>query len=108
MERVREITVAEASAMLAAAEPATWLDVRESWEIEIASLPGTLALTEELVGDLLESADREAPFVFLCHHGIRSVGAAAFFRDRGFTNVCSVTGGIDAWSREIDDTVPRY
>jgi monothiol glutaredoxin len=46
--------------------------------------------------------------VFHCHHGGRSQSAAEHFRGRGFTNVHNMAGGIDAWSREVDATVPRY
>ncbi len=46
--------------------------------------------------------------VTYCHHGIRSVSAGAFLERLGFTNVHSLTGGIDAWSCEVDPGVPRY
>ena len=46
--------------------------------------------------------------VFHCHHGGRSQRAAEYFRDQGFRNVHNLVGGIDAWSQEIDSSVPRY
>ena len=46
--------------------------------------------------------------VFHCHKGGRSQQAAEYLRRKGFTNVHNVTGGIDAWSQEIDPQVPRY
>jgi rhodanese-related sulfurtransferase len=44
----------------------------------------------------------------LCHHGARSLSVAAWLRNQGFTKAQSISGGIDAWSRSIDPTVPRY
>jgi rhodanese-related sulfurtransferase len=46
--------------------------------------------------------------VFVCHHGVRSLDAAAFFAGHGFQNVRSMNGGIDAWSLEVDPELPRY
>jgi monothiol glutaredoxin len=56
----------------------------------------------------LEALDRDTLLVFHCHHGIRSQGAAEHFVAKGFTNVCNVAGGIDAWSLQVDANVPRY
>jgi len=48
------------------------------------------------------------PIVVYCHHGIRSLSAAVFLEQSGFSNVASLRGGIDAWSIEIDPRVPMY
>ena len=55
-----------------------------------------------------EALPKDTPIAFLCHHGNSSRGAAEHFRALGFTDVHNVEGGIDAWSREIDPSVPRY
>jgi len=44
----------------------------------------------------------------ICHHGSRSLLVAAFLQQNGFDAVINLTGGIDAWSREIDLSVPIY
>jgi len=54
------------------------------------------------------AAPAGASVVVYCHHGIRSQSAAAFLERSGFSDVSSLTGGIDAWSCEVDPTVPRY
>jgi monothiol glutaredoxin len=46
--------------------------------------------------------------IFLCHHGVRSLDAAAYFVGHGLENVRSLRGGIDAWSQEVDPNLPRY
>ena len=43
-----------------------------------------------------------------CHHGGRSLRVTQFLRAKGYTAVSNVKGGIDAWSREVDASVPRY
>jgi len=56
----------------------------------------------------LSELPKETKIVFVCHHGPRGVNAAEQFLSQGFTNVHNVTGGLDAWSTEIDSSVPRY
>jgi len=56
----------------------------------------------------IEKLPRDARLVFHCHHGGRSQAAAEHFAALGFENVHNLAGGIDAWSREVDPSVPRY
>ena len=56
----------------------------------------------------LESMPKETALAFICHTGNRSQVAGEYFRKQGFTNVSNVAGGIDAWSKEIDPSVPVY
>jgi sulfur-carrier protein adenylyltransferase/sulfurtransferase len=85
----------------------TVLDVREPWEAEIASLPGSvlapLATLDAVVGNL----DRMKPVVVYCHLGIRSQAACELLVARGF-DARSLAGGIDAWSRLVDAGMARY
>jgi len=85
------------------------LDVREPWEFQTASLPDSLLMP---MGDVTSRAhaelDPDAHIVVLCHHGQRSLSVAMWLRREGFERAQSLAGGIDAWSRTIDPTVPRY
>ena len=56
----------------------------------------------------IEAMPKDTALAFLCHHGNRSNLAAEHFRKNGFTNVSNVAGGIDAWSKEIDSSIPLY
>jgi adenylyltransferase/sulfurtransferase len=90
--------------------PVVLVDVRQPWENQLAALPNSLHIP---LGDLAPrskeiAADAPALIVVYCHHGIRSLSAGAFLERLGFTNVHSLTGGIDAWSCEVDPTVARY
>ena len=58
--------------------------------------------------DRLAALPKDLPLAFLCHHGNSSRQAAEHFRGLGFHELYNVEGGIDAWSAEIDPTVPRY
>lgn len=103
-----EIPVAEAARIHASDSETRFIDVRETWERETAVIARTEQLTEALVDELLAAPDRDAEIIVVCHHGIRSLQAAAFFAERGFTNVRSMTGGIQAWSEQIDNSIPTY
>lgn len=107
---VREIDVHDLARRLAAAEPLYLLDVRQPWEHELAALPGgVLVPLPELAARAGEVRPPPgAPVVVYCHRGIRSLSAAALLEGRGFANVVSLHGGIDAWSRHVDPAVPRY
>jgi adenylyltransferase/sulfurtransferase len=84
------------------------LDVREPFELAIASLPGSRHVPLQQLPARLGELDGHAEIVTLCHHGIRSAQALALLRSAGFSRVRNVTGGIDAWAREVDREMPRY
>jgi rhodanese-related sulfurtransferase len=89
--------------------PPILLDVREPWEFQIASLPGSLLMP---MGEVTSRAHQElspdADIVVLCHHGVRSLNVTMWLRNQGFDHAQSLAGGIDYWSRAIDPTVPIY
>jgi monothiol glutaredoxin len=104
---VREMDVRELAARLAGAERVTLVDVRTPEERALAHIEGSRLLDASLAAQL-ERLEKDTLLVFHCHHGGRSLSAAQHFAARGFTNVWNVSGGIDAWSREVDPGVPRY
>ena len=104
---VRQISVADLKALVEGEASYELVDVRTAAEQAIAALEGFRLLDQAYHDQLLQS-DRESSIVFLCHHGIRSQQAAAYFRQQGFRQVYNVQGGIEAWSLRIDPTVPRY
>ncbi|MBI4229987.1 MAG: rhodanese-like domain-containing protein [Planctomycetes bacterium] len=103
-----QISPKDAAALLKKDAKARLLDVREEWEAQAASIPGASLLTKDLSQEIMAKAPKDTPLLFHCHHGIRSLDAASYFAGHGFTNVRSVTGGIDAWTRDVDPSVPRY
>ena len=84
------------------------IDVREPEEFAWAQITGAelLPLSEfQNWHDRLDPADE---FVFICHHGVRSAQVCSFLAHGGFKNLWNLSGGIDAWSIEVDRNVPRY
>jgi rhodanese-related sulfurtransferase len=103
-----QISVKDAAALLKSDKSAKLIDVRTEEEFQIASIKGALLInTDEAVATVM-GWPKETPVVVHCHSGHRSMDAAAYLIGHGFTNVKSMTGGIDAWSAEIDPSVPRY
>jgi monothiol glutaredoxin len=85
----------------------TVVDVRPAADRARAPFAGAQVLDAETMARL-GALPKETPLAFLCHHGVSSRGAAEHFRGLGFRTVWNVEGGIDAWSREVDPSVPRY
>ena len=107
---VPEISVAEAQARLTGPHPPRLIDVREADEYAAAHIPGAelLPLTQWPDNDVEKLTQPAQALLIQCHHGGRSARAAEFLLRNGFTDVTNLAGGIDAWSVEIDPTVPRY
>lgn len=86
----------------------TVVDVREPWELERASLHGALSIPLGEIPDAAESLDKSREYVMMCHHGMRSEVATEWMRNHGFTSVSNLEGGIDAFSRLVDPSIPQY
>ncbi|NYF36517.1 Grx4 family monothiol glutaredoxin [Stenotrophomonas sp. JAI102] len=104
---VQELSVRDADDQLRAGS-ITVVDVRPADERAIAAINAPF---ETFDGDnraRLEALPKDTALAFLCHHGGRSAQAAEQFRALGFTKVSNITGGIDAWSNDVDNGVPKY
>jgi monothiol glutaredoxin len=110
-QAVRPISAPELAEKMAQARAAGQVfhlyDVRTEEEVERAFIAGAVLLEDE-VADEIAALPRETPLYFHCHHGIRSQRAAEHFVDLGFREVYNLTGGIEAWSEQVDPAVPRY
>lgn len=84
------------------------LDVREPWEIERACLPQALCIPMRDLPARLQELQPDRDTVVLCHHGIRSRSACLLLERCGFAKVWNLTGGIDAWARQIEPAMPIY
>ena len=104
-----EITPTEVKRRLEAGEELSLIDVRELAEHQICQIDGATLIPMRDVSqqfDRLEEAPM--PLIVFCHHGVRSLTVVSWLREQGLTECLSMTGGIDAWSREVDPTIPRY
>lgn len=103
-----ELSVEEVQAKQARGESFRLIDVRNPHEWDIVHLEGaTLIPLSELPNRLQELSSNES-LVLHCHKGVRSMKALNILRDAGFTKLKSMKGGIDAWSTQIDPSLPRY
>ena len=104
-----EITVQELKALLDEGKGPFILDVREAYEYEIANLEGTLIPLQELPRRLDEIDDhRDELVVVYCRSGGRSAQAVQYLRAMGYDQATNLKGGVLAWSKEIDPTMPTY
>ena len=103
-----KISCQEVQEMIKSKIPFTFLDCRDEYEREKASIQGTQILTQDLAEEIVEKGDRTTPLVLHCHHGGRSMQATLFFQQHGFRQAKSMEGGIEAWASEIDISIPKY
>lgn len=104
------------TAATSAGNPPLVLDVREPWELQTASVkPDGFVLLHipmreipARLAELQQTHGSDAPIACLCHHGMRSLQVANYLTQSGFTGVVNLAGGIDAWSRQVDSSVPGY
>jgi monothiol glutaredoxin len=83
------------------------IDVRGSEERALATLEAAKAMDSSTMQEI-EAMPKDTALAFICHVGNRSQVAAEYFRKQGFSNVSNVAGGIDAWSQQVDPSIPRY
>jgi rhodanese-related sulfurtransferase len=107
---INSISATELAAMLKSENPPRLLDVREPDEFNIVALPNAILLPLGQIPEQYDELDylKETPLVVYCHHGVRSLHAMQFLQHVGFKNLMNLSGGIDAWSREVDPRTPRY
>ena len=88
------------------------LDVREPHELQMAHIQADgfqlLTIPMGVIPPRLNELNPTQPIACLCHHGARSMQVAYFLESRGFDHVANIAGGINAWSAELDPTIPRY
>ena len=105
--RVRPLSARDVKAMMDAGEAFELYDVRTDAERRTAKLDRAKHL--DASGEAhLRDLDKGTKLVFHCHHGMRSRAAAEHYVQAGFRQVYNLEGGIDAWSQQVDPTVPRY
>lgn len=84
------------------------LDVREPWEYERCHIEGAVLLPMNTLPARLAELPRDRDIVVICHHGVRSYHVARFLDRHGFSRVINLAGGVDAWAKEADPSMPTY
>jgi sulfur-carrier protein adenylyltransferase/sulfurtransferase len=107
-EAIPTMSTHELKRRMDAREPFKLIDVREPFEYEIARIDGAKLIPLGEITERLDELEREQPIVVHCHSGKRSAQALRLLQQHGFANVYNLEGGIDAWSDQIDPSVPKY
>ena len=84
------------------------LDVREPWEFQTCHIAESRHVPMGEVSGRLSELDPQAETVVICHHGGRSMQVAMFLEQQGFKRVHNLSGGLDAWARSVDPSMPKY
>lgn len=106
---MRHMTARELHVYLQEAnEPPLLLDVREPWEFQHCRIEGSELVPMGQIPTAAEELTPDRETVVICHHGIRSRHVAMYLENLGFTNLINLSGGVDAWAKEVDQTMPTY
>jgi len=84
------------------------VDVRESDELMICTLPDSLHIRMHEIPSRWQTLPQEKKIIVFCHYGIRSRMVVQFLQQQGFTNAFNLDGGIDQWAHQIDPEMERY
>ena len=103
-----QISPKEVAERLRSGDQLPLIDVRSREEWDTVHIAGATFFTQELMQEIMSEWPKDRENIFVCHHGVRSLDAASYFAGHGFEHVRSMTGGIDAWSVEVDPDLPRY
>ena len=101
------INVQELDSIINSKDPYILIDVRETWEWEIAPFPGARRIPLQKLDDFIPEMPLNKKVIVLCHSGVKSLEVALILRENGIRSY-AVRGGIDAWATEINLTCPRY
>lgn len=106
-----EVTPQQVQQRIDAGETLHLIDVREPHEFAVAKIEGAhLVPMRQVPGEIqtLESLAEQGVLIVFCHHGVRSMNVVSWLRQQGLEACTSMAGGIDAWSRAVNSSVPRY
>jgi rhodanese-related sulfurtransferase len=84
------------------------LDVREPWEFEKCKIDGAESMPMRSIPARYLELKRDADLVVICHHGARSFQVGLFLEQQGFSNIINLYGGMAAWARDVDPSMPTY
>ena len=107
---MRQLSASQLKDWLADAERTrpVLLDVREPWEFETCRIAGSLSMPMRGIPARYQELTRDEDIVMVCHHGARSFQSGMFLEQMGFTRITNLQGGVAAWARDVDPTMPTY
>ncbi len=109
MSNLNEMNPAQLAERLKGEQKPFLLDVRNPYEVEIASIPGTdLVIPLDQLSERIAELDKQAEMVVYCRSGARSGQAVAFLRHHGFSHVTNLNGGVLRWADDVEPSMTKY
>jgi len=105
---VPEITATEVKEMMDENKPFVLVDVREPHEYEICKIPGAKLIPLGEIPKRMHELNSADEIIVHCRSGVRSAKAVDFLMQAGFRRIHNMTGGVLAWSRDVDPSMPSY
>ena len=105
---IQHLNPADVAALLTGDDAPIIIDVREQWEYDLVHLPISTLIPLNTLASKASALDSSRSYALLCHHGMRSEMAANWLMQHGFSRLINIDGGIDAWSLDVDPSLPRY
>ena len=103
-----QISPVEVKTRMDRGEKIMFLDVREPWEYDLCRIEGAKLMPLGSLAANVNGLLGVEEVICYCHHGMRSLDAAAWLRFQGIEKAKSLSGGIERWSTDVDPHVPRY
>ena len=104
----RDLDPAEVKEILDNKNGTRLIDVREEWEHKIAGIEDSELMPLSNFMKHIEDLNEDDEIIFYCHRGVRSANVCTFLAGKGYKNLINLKGGIEAWSNEIDPSIPHY
>ncbi len=105
---MRDISVKDLKARLDGGEDIEIIDVREDWEVSQGMIAGAIHIPMDDIPDSMDKIAKDKPVVIMCHTGRRSEQVVLWLESEDYDNLYNLVGGIAAWSREVDPSIPGY
>ncbi len=104
---MHHFTASELAAYLETNKPLL-LDVREPWEYRLCHIDGSRHVPMRHIPEIMDQLPTDGDIIVICHHGIRSQAVCNYLEQQGIRNTINLTGGVDAWARQVDTSMQTY
>jgi rhodanese-related sulfurtransferase len=105
---IEEISPSDAKKLIDENKEIKLLDVRERWEYNISHIQNSILIPLSEFNSRFNELNTDDNIIVVCHHGVRSYRVTEFLLSKGFKKVKNLQGGIDAWSQQVDPSIPLY
>ena len=107
-KNILEISCEDLNKKLKQEETCLLIDVRDTKELELASIKGVRHIPLEDLAAAASDLPQNLDIILICHHGIRSLQGCCWLRQYGLKRIMSLRGGLHEWSQKIDPSIPLY